>query len=1006
MQFRERWQAWSRRQKLLSVAALVYAAYAVIGLLVVSPLIQERLVRELAAATGREVSLGDFVFNPVGLAVTATDFRLLDEDGTEFIAFDELYVDFELSSLLRWSWYFDVIELQRPRVQVTQTGARSFNFDDLLRSEAETGNDGAAATSIPPVSIGELQLTDGDFRIRDKSRAQVQELVLDDLNFEILDFSTHSDGDDSNQYALAIAGPDGGRLDWSGRLNLDPLVMDGRLSLTGVALSPFAEFYQDRLRFRLPSGELDIATRYRIDLSQQQPVVQTSEGVVTFSEVLINQPDQDDDTLSLAQLKLSGIAVDSASQSVSAQALEIETLELLARLTPEGLDLASLFLLAERDTSDAAEDTGEQSEADPLLPQEEGADPLASSDTPSSEPDNTTPADTSRPADLARPAPAWRARLDRLNLADTTVTLRDETLAGAASVAVTNIAVDINDLLWGEQGAFNLQGSLEVEDAGVMTLTGTGTLDPLALDLSLSTEALSLLPVEPWLQSQARLDLVSGSASLALGMKIDQQDAGTSVRVGVDGSLDNLELNEQGGLPLLALQSLSVDGLEADIGQQQLVAQSVSVSGMRVVSLVDEQGRHTGDRVTIPVAAPAAVGETPPWLIRVGVVRLADSEVQFTDRSMAAPFSIGLYRLAAELNDLDTGSAAPSKLALTADVDRYAPLSVAGELKLAAADPFGDLGIDLKNYEMTTLTPYTGRYIGYTVSSGQLDFNTRLTLKGTLLDSMTRLRADNFYLGERVDSDEAIKAPIKLGLAVLRNKSGEITLPVKASGDLSDPSVSVSGIILKALGNVLVKAATSPFSVLAGLAGGESLENLAFEPGSARVNTSLREDMTTLAGLLADRPALDLVLAGSWSEADREALAQADLLERVWRSSPWPGLAEALADDSFRSRVRREFSRQTGEDAEQLVAPVADTDAGREQRERDIAERAWTRLLNSALDQVPDARLAALAAERASNVKAALVQEFAVEAGRVFLQAESLADREPVAGVQLSLDLR
>ena len=990
MQIRERWQAWTRRQRLAAVAGVLYAAYALAGYLLVSPLVHDRLVAELSSATGREVTLGDFVFNPVGLAVTATDFRLLDEDGTAFVSFDELYVDFELSSLLRWSWYFDVIELSRPQLQITQTGARNFNFDDLLAGDGDKdAGQEDAPTSLPRISIGELLLVDGDFRFRDRTRGELQELVLDDLDFEVLDFSTRGDGDKGNQYALAIAGPDGGRFDWTGRLSIEPLLLDGELSLAGLALAPFAEFYQDRLRFRLPEGELDIATRYRLDLSQDTPRLQTSSGKVTVSDLVIRQPEQDDETLALSQLVLEGIALDTAGKTVSAAGLEVETLSLLARLTPAGLDLASLFGL-------------EPVSAPGSLEAADTADAGQAADKPAA------PAEVENEAgapDEDREGPHWRASLERLVVSGSTVTLRDESLDEPADLTLDEIALELGNLVWGEAGDFSLDGSANLEDGGALSLSGTGALAPLALDLALGTESLSLLPMEPWLRGQARLDLVGGSASLDVSVSLAQQDGSPATRIGVSGSINELALEELDGQPLLSMRALSLDDLAVDLGARRLSATGLTADGLRLSSRVDEQGRHVADRIVIPVEAPVAVGKQPAWQVQVPLIRLSDSELQFTDRSLASPFSIGLYRINAELSNLDSTTRAPSRLALDADVDRYAPLSVSGELKLMADDPFGDLQIDLKHYEMTSLTPYTGRYIGYTVSSGQLDMNTRLTLTGTLLDSMTRLRADSFYLGDSVDSDEAIKAPIKLGLAVLRDKSGIITLPVKAKGDLSDPSVSVSGIILKALGNVLVKAATSPFSVLASLAGGESLENLVFEPGSAEIDPALREDVASLALILEDRPSLELLLAGATSAEDRVALARADLLEQVWRDTVWPGVEQALPDERFRRQVRREFNRRTGQEAEQLVPATDGDEAAEEQRQRDIARQAWERLLAQGQAAIETSRLDALASDRASNVKALLVEQFSVAGSRVFLQAEPLADRKPVSGVQLSLDL-
>ncbi|QJX01540.1 hypothetical protein HML84_01400 [Alcanivorax sp. IO_7] len=72
-----------------------------------------------------------------------------------------------------------------------------------------------------------------------------------------------------------------------------------------------------------------------------------------------------------------------------------------------------------------------------------------------------------------------------------------------------------------------------------------------------------------------------------------------------------------------------------------------------------------------------------------------------------------------------------------------------------------------------------------------------VSLKDQRLDSTTQVAADDFYLGDRVQSDQAMDIPVKLGLSVLRDGSGMIRLPVSLSGDLSDPDFSVGGLVFR-----------------------------------------------------------------------------------------------------------------------------------------------------------------------------------------------------------------
>ena len=307
--------------------------------------------------------------------------------------------------------------------------------------------------------------------------------------------------------------------------------------------------------------------------------------------------------------------------------------------------------------------------------------------------------------------------------------------------------------------------------------------------------------------------------------------------------------------------------------------------------------------------------------------------------------------------------------------------------------------VSLNNYEMTSLTPYTGLYLGYKVEKGQLGVDTEVTVEKNHLNSVSDILADQFYLGEKVPSDEAVRAPVKLGLSVLRSRSGEITLPVKMSGDLDDPSFSVSGMILKVLTNIVVKAATAPFSVLAGLAGGENLETIVFDPGTAEVGPQTSSSLQALAKVLTEKPHLHIGLVGTVSAEDRTALADQTIGDDV-AGDDWPGIEAAVLEKKWRRKLIRRYESDYDRDVETLVsAPLPEDD---DERDSVLARSAWDAMVTAESASVDKAQLVELARLRSENAKAALVQQFQIEQSRVYLK-ESKVDGA-VTGLTLTLE--
>ncbi|MDF1821441.1 MAG: DUF748 domain-containing protein [Alcanivoracaceae bacterium] len=1004
MGFVDSWRQRPRSHRIGIIVFLLYVVYGLVGYFALSPLLRSSIQSGLSEASGRDVDLERVVFNPLGLTLTLENFALRDADGTEFVAFDRLYTDFELSSLFRLSWHFDVLELDRPRINISQTGPRDFNFDDIVaRALADSGeapqtDEGAG---IPAFSISELVLSAGDFRFRDMTRGEPQELVMDDLNFEILDFSTRSDGADGNNYSLAITSPEGGRFEWSGSMSVEPLILNGRLEMAGLELPPFADFYREKLRFDIPEGQLDIATNYSVDLSGEEVLVTLVDGSVRLRDFRVRQPGLEQDTLTLPELTIQGVALNSTEQALAIDSLTLREPALMARQTSAGIDLAGLFD-PPADAGTVEADTGE---ADTVADSAAGAQEEAQ-DTVQEETSEPGPADAgTAPTDTpSQPvASAWQVALARMDLQQGRVTFREDNLREPAEVLITPINLVMENLLWGREGEFTYEGDATIAGQGALAYSGAGQLQPLRVDLTLTASDVGLLPLEPWLREQARLDLAGGQVSAEISATVKDEQGNIQVTGGGQVSGREISVLELDGAPLLQLQAFDLADISVDVAARELAVRRTDVSGLAIETVIDEQGRHVADRVVIPVAAPVKVGETPQWRIRLGDVRLKDSSLAMQDLSMSPDFSFGLYELNGRLRSVDTRSQSPSQLSLSASVDRYAPLRVDGALKLATEAPYGDLDISLENYEMTSLTPYTGLYVGHEVTSGQLGLSMRMTLEGMLLDSRTELRAQNFYLGEKVESEEAIKAPVKLGLAVLRNRDGLIQLPVKASGDLSDPSVSVRGIILKALGNILVKAATSPFSMLAAMAGGDDLDMVPFPAGAATPSDQGRSRLNALVKVLAERPTLQMQLAGTWTREDSEALARQDQVAALW-GDDWDSLDTAVDSWNFRRKVRNAYRELTGEDAYALAQIADDADGeARDAYEREVARAAFKALVQRGADNMAGDRLQALAAQRSQAAKAWLVQEGGVDSGRLFLQSEALRDQAPVSGVQVGL---
>jgi hypothetical protein len=138
----------------------------------------------------------------------------------------------------------------------------------------------------------------------------------------------------------------------------------------------------------------------------------------------------------------------------------------------------------------------------------------------------------------------------------------------------------------------------------------------------------------------------------------------------------------------------------------------------------------------------------------------------------------------------------------------------------------------------------------------------------------------DFELGKKVPHPDAMDLPLGLAVALLKDVNGKIDIDLPVRGNVNEPDFNYGGVVLKALGDLLVKIVLSPFTALGSLLGMEAseLEHVKFLDGRADLTPPEMEKTGKLAEALVLRPELQLTIAGvADAVADGLALRTAEL---------------------------------------------------------------------------------------------------------------------------------
>ncbi len=193
-----------------------------------------------------------------------------------------------------------------------------------------------------------------------------------------------------------------------------------------------------------------------------------------------------------------------------------------------------------------------------------------------------------------------------------------------------------------------------------------------------------------------------------------------------------------------------------------------------------------------------------------------------------------------------------------------------------------DIRAKATDLELAPLSPYAGKYAGYAIERGKLSMEVAYKIDADgKLDAKNQVVLNQLTFGDRIESKDATKLPVLFAVALLTDRNGVIDINLPVSGSLGDPKFSVGAIIIKVIVNLLTKAFTAPFALLAG-GGGDDLSVVDFQPGTALMTATGSGSVKKVAKALNDNPTLKMTVTGAADPVSgRDAFQQAALEARL-----------------------------------------------------------------------------------------------------------------------------
>ena len=951
------------RKHLLGALA-VMAVYALLGFFLAPWLVNKIAVETVRDSFDAELVLGKVAINPFVLSLRIEGLELDDPAGDEVSRIDAIFVNFQLSSLFRWAWTFDEFHVNGADFFVSRDAAGAFNIAAFLTQAAEDSE-----SSTPRLLIFDFAIKENVVHWNDRLPSEPVATRFGPINIEIQELNTLPQR--AGQQEVVITTETNGTFSWVGSLQLNPLNTAGSASIKGSHFPLLSAYFRHEIGFDIVEGIADVGFDYSVSTAANGTVKAAVDNLeLDFHDVLVRtfSPDADDDSadkdvLRLPSLTLSGGALRWPERTVSIMSLALDDTAL------------SLF----RDESGQLNVVPKQDVDEPELTAVSAAPVTNSEDD-------------------------WKVSLDGLSVNRMTLGLVDQSVVPVADIGLKSLDLKVNGISNEAGSAFPTELTLIPRTGGTVSLDGTISLLPAPiLDFDLVIDGLELAGAHPYIKPLADVHLDSGALNLTGHLRSTTENP--FLLSGDLSILDFLITETDEGSRLGSWSRFEAKNFALDSAAQSLQVSEIELLQPYGDILIAEDGSINLGRIEkgngAEVEGDESVTESV-FDVTVGRVVVTEAAVDFVDHSLPLPFEARIANLSGSMSTIATASSEPSTVALEGTVDEFGFVRISGTITPFDTTRNTDLKVAFQNVEMPKFSAYTIPFAGREISTGKLDLELGYQVTDSQLVGENKVVLRDLELGEKVPHPGAMSLPLGLAVALLKDSEGKIDIDLPIRGNVDDPDFRYGGVVLKALGNLIVKIVASPFALLGNLLGVEpsELEYVTFLYGRADLTPPEMEKAGKLAEALSLRPELVLEIHGPVDrEGDGRALKTARLDEILAER-----MAVITSDDSdVTTYAQNQMDVMEQLFTESIVATdlaatldalrirftteVIDGDDAAESRFDGLAYSNELRRQLIEVQPLEEAEFVALANARAANTREAILQVSAELAGRILTGA-------------------
>lgn len=288
--------------------------------------------------------VSDAKFNPFTFELNATNAEL----NTTSPLFSTKQIDLKLKpfSIFKKLVEIDIFRLDEPKVKITRDKKANFNFSNFISDDNATSEDNS--TSSINFALNNAKIIKGSFSYSDQNLTKPFNVSFDDINYELSSLNTKKNSAGSHIFdsnsSLAH------KIDLNGDIKLNPLKIEGNVSIKDFSIKPVAISFIDNDKLNLKNAIINLKINYALKADENATRINLKDGFLNVKGLSL---DEGANELSLGELELPKFDLDSkiadkTEAELNLSAINLNDISFKNAITAsvKSLNLSDISLLA------------------------------------------------------------------------------------------------------------------------------------------------------------------------------------------------------------------------------------------------------------------------------------------------------------------------------------------------------------------------------------------------------------------------------------------------------------------------------------------------------------------------------------------------------------------------------------------------------------------------------------------------------------------------------------